>query len=35
LEESILYKPVKKVAPTIFPSIIKGEEDLKNPFINI
>jgi membrane protein required for colicin V production len=35
LEESILYEPVKKVAPTIFPSIIKSEEDLKNPFINI
>jgi membrane protein required for colicin V production len=35
LEESILYQPLKKVAPTIFPSIIKGEEDLKNPFINI
>jgi membrane protein required for colicin V production len=35
LEESILYEPVKKVAPTIFPSIMKGEEDLKNPFINI
>ena len=35
MEESILYEPVKKVAPTIFPSIIKGEEDLKNPFINI
>jgi membrane protein required for colicin V production len=34
LEESILYKPVKKVAPTIFPSIIKGEDYLKNPFIN-
>ncbi|NVK51862.1 MAG: CvpA family protein [Flavobacteriaceae bacterium] len=29
LEESILYKPVKSIAPTIFPSIIKddGEED--------
>ena len=28
LDESILYKPVKKIAPTIFPSIIKdGEED--------
>ena len=26
LEESILYKPVKKIAPTIFPSIIKDEE---------
>jgi membrane protein required for colicin V production len=35
LEESILYEPVKKVAPTIFPSIIKSEEDLKNPFVNI
>ena len=28
LDESILYKPVKKIAPTIFPSIIKdGEEE--------
>ena len=28
LDESILYKPVKKIAPTIFPSIIKdGDED--------
>ena len=27
LEESILYKPVKRVAPMIFPSIIKGDED--------
>jgi membrane protein required for colicin V production len=35
LEESILYQPLKKVAPTIFPSIIKGEDDLKNPFVNI
>lgn len=26
LDESILYKPVKKIAPTIFPSIIKDEE---------
>lgn len=26
LDESILYKPVKKIAPMIFPSIIKGEE---------
>jgi len=25
LKESILYKPVKKVAPMIFPSIIKSE----------
>ena len=30
LEESILYEPVKSIAPTIFPSIIKedGEEDV-------
>lgn len=27
LKESILYKPVKKIAPTIFPSIIKDDED--------
>jgi len=27
LEESILYKPVKKIAPTIFPSIIKDDEN--------
>ncbi|CAL2102510.1 CvpA family protein [Tenacibaculum sp. 190130A14a] len=27
LNESILYKPVKKIAPTIFPSIIKDEDD--------
>ena len=26
LEESILFDPVKKIAPTIFPSIIKDEE---------
>ena len=25
LDESILYQPVKKIAPTIFPSIIKDE----------
>jgi membrane protein required for colicin V production len=35
LEESILYQPLKKVAPAIFPSIIKGEEGLINPFVNI
>ena len=35
LEESILYQPLKKVAPAIFPSIIKGEEDLINPFVDI
>lgn len=27
LEESILFKPVKKIAPTIFPSIIKDDEN--------
>lgn len=30
LEESILYKPVKKVAPMIFPSIIKGDEETED-----
>jgi membrane protein required for colicin V production len=29
LQESILYGPVKKVAPTIFPSIIKEEKPEK------
>ncbi|CAM1358944.1 Membrane protein required for colicin V production [Tenacibaculum sediminilitoris] len=29
LDESILFKPVKKIAPTIFPSIIKDEEGEK------
>jgi len=27
LEDSILYKPVKSLAPMIFPSIIKSEEE--------
>jgi len=27
LNESILFHPVKKIAPMIFPSIIKGEEN--------
>jgi membrane protein required for colicin V production len=27
LEESILYSPVKKISPTIFPSIIKEEAE--------
>ncbi|WP_299617778.1 CvpA family protein [uncultured Tenacibaculum sp.] len=27
LEESILFNPVKKIAPMIFPSIIKGDND--------
>lgn len=26
LDESVLFEPVKKIAPTIFPSIIKDEE---------
>lgn len=29
LDESILYVPVKKIAPTIFPSIIKDEKQEK------
>ncbi len=28
LDQSILYKPTKQIAPIIFPSIIKGEEKL-------
>ncbi len=35
LEKSILYKPVKKIAPTIFPSIIKEEKQVKTPTKNI
>ena len=35
LEKSILYEPVKKIAPTIFPSIIKDEEGGKTLNINI
>ncbi len=27
LNESILYRPVKKIAPMLFPSIIKGDEE--------
>jgi membrane protein required for colicin V production len=30
LDESILYSPVKKIAPTIFPSIIKEEKQEKS-----
>jgi len=33
LEESILYKPVKKIAPMIFPSIIKGDGEIEIPEI--
>ena len=29
LERAILYKPVKKIAPLLFPSIIKNEEQQK------
>lgn len=35
LEESILYAPVKKIAPTIFPSIIKNEDELVIPDLSI
>ena len=30
LKDSILYNPVKSLAPTIFPSIIKGEDEDDN-----
>jgi len=33
LEQSILYTPVKKVAPMIFPSIIKGDEERDEDFL--
>jgi membrane protein required for colicin V production len=35
LDESILYAPVKKIAPTIFPSIIKNEDEFVIPDLNI
>ena len=35
LDESILYVPVKKIAPTIFPSIIKNDDELVIPDLNI
>ena len=35
LNESILYAPVKKIAPTIFPSVIKNEDELVIPDLNI
>jgi membrane protein required for colicin V production len=31
IKDSILYKPVKSIAPMIFPSIIKEEENTPNP----
>ena len=31
LKDSILYEPVKSLAPMIFPSIIKAEEDTETP----
>ena len=34
LEQSILYKPVKKIAPMIFPSIIKGDEEKSESEVN-
>lgn len=35
LEKSILYSPVKKIAPTIFPTIIKEEIQVKPLLENI
>lgn len=35
IEESILFEPVKKIAPTIFPSIIKEEKQVKSPILNL
>jgi membrane protein required for colicin V production len=35
LNESILYVPVKKIAPTIFPSIIKNGDEIKIPDLTI
>ena len=35
LEKSILYGPVKKIAPSIFPSIIKEEIQEKTLLQNI
>jgi membrane protein required for colicin V production len=35
LDDSILYAPVKKIAPTIFPSIIKNDDELVIPDLNI
>ena len=33
LNESVLYKPVKKIAPMIFPSIIKEDGEMEIPEI--
>ncbi len=33
LNESVLYNPVKKIAPTIFPSIIRNKEEKVEPLI--
>ena len=30
LDESLLYSPVKKIAPALFPSIIKEDKEGKN-----
>jgi len=35
LQNSILYKPVKKIAPFLFPSIIKNDEQQKKSKKNI
>ncbi|RAJ12101.1 CvpA family protein [Olleya aquimaris] len=34
IKDSILYKPVKSLAPMIFPSIIKSGEEEDNPIID-
>jgi len=35
IKESVLYKPVKSLAPLIFPSIIKSEEDTEEENITV
>lgn len=35
LEESMLYQPVKSLAPIVFPSIIKSEEDTEEDGISV
>jgi membrane protein required for colicin V production len=35
LDKSILYAPIKKIAPTLFPSIIKDGDEVALPDLNI
>lgn len=35
IEESVLYEPVRSLAPMIFPSIIKKDEDSDDETVNI